>query len=50
MTLHTYITMKLVNTPTETTLMHSIVNGFYKITSESINLVLDVDQFGQVVI
>ena len=32
------------------TLIYSLVNGLYKIITESIKLVLDVEQFGQVVI
>ena len=41
--------MELVNSPTETALtalILSLVNGLYKITTESIELVLDVEQFG----
>ena len=42
-TLH--ITTEPVNTPTKP-LIYSLVNGLYKITTESINLILDVEQFG----
>ena len=40
---------ELVNTPLQnnlTKLIHSLVNGLYKITTESIKLVLDPEQFG----
>ena len=40
--------MRLANTPTNnlTALIYLLVNGFYKITTESIKLTLDVEQFG----
>ena len=39
-----HITTELVNTPTA--LIYSLINGLYKITTESIKLVLDVEQYG----
>ena len=42
-----HITMKLVKTPTKQPyrIDYSLVKGLYKITTESIKLVLDVEQF-----
>ena len=42
-----HITTELVITPTNnlTSLIYSLVNGLYKFTTESIKLVLDVEQF-----
>ena len=43
-----HITMELVNTPTKQPYhinIHSLVNGLYIITTESIKLALDVEQF-----
>ena len=43
-----HITTKLVNTPKNnlTALTYSLVNGLYKIITESIKPVLDVKQYG----
>ena len=43
-----HITTKLVKTPTNnlTTLIYSLVNGLYKITTASIKLILDAEQSG----
>ena len=43
-----HITIELVNTPkiNLTALIYSLVNGLYNITTESINFMLDVEQFG----
>ena len=43
-TLH--ITTKLINTPTKQPYHIDILNDPYKITTESIKLILDVEQFG----
>ena len=44
------VTTEPVKNPTEyinfTALIYSVVNGLYKITTQSIKLVLDVEQFG----
>ena len=45
-----HIATKLVSTPTKqplvTTLIYSSVNGLYNISTGSIKLILDVEQFG----
>ena len=43
-----HITTELVNTPTKQPyrINISLANGLYKITTESIKLILDVQQFG----
>ena len=43
-----HIITELANTPTNnlTGLIYSLVNDLYKITTESIKLILDVKQFG----
>ena len=42
--------MELVNTPTEQPycidILYLLLNGLYKITAESVKLILNVEQFG----